>query len=134
MVSAVVISKVLHFRYWILMMREWLEWNCTLPTKSLNHLISLLERKKPVRASYVYAFSNTLLVFWNVKFPNGKTSFMKIMFRLSSSLVSTNRIYSFSFLMHSWSVTERGGKGFLAGINSNRLTVYNLKTNRTNRE
>lgn len=43
-------------------------------------------------------------------------------------------IFRFSFLMHSWSVTERGGKNFLAGINATYLSVYNLKTKRLNKE
>ncbi|XP_065212233.1 WD repeat-containing protein 75 [Planococcus citri] len=40
----------------------------------------------------------------------------------------------FAFLMHSWSVTERDGKQFLAGINGNALSVFNLATRKLNRD
>lgn len=37
-------------------------------------------------------------------------------------------MFRFDFLMHSWSVSERGGKDFLAGICKNRLFVHDLKS------
>lgn len=103
--------------------------------KRPKHSISSLDRKKLSTILYVCPFLNTLPAFANVKFLNGKIKFVKINSVLNAiELKTKHSICSFSFLMHSWSVTGRGGKDFLAGICSNRLTVYKLKTNTMNKE